>query len=101
MRIDPIDPIDLYSIQNVNPIVPVSKNKRQTPKAVVTKGKNPKEPGEFASLVEDGFSELTKERIAKEGAQREAFDQKVRDLTEKLGDKLKMPSNEEEEKEEP
>ena len=96
MSIDRIDRIDLYSIQHVNPIVPVAKNKRQTPKAVVTKGKNPKEPGTFASLVEDGFSELTKERLAKEEAQREAFDQKVRDLTEKLGDKLKMSSNEEE-----
>ena len=63
----------MYSIQHVNPIVPVAKNKRQTPKAVVTKGKNPKEPGTFASLVEDGFSELTKERLAKEEAQREAF----------------------------
>ena len=45
MSIDRIDRIDLYSIQHVNPIVPVAKNKRQTPKAVVTKGKNPKRTG--------------------------------------------------------
>ena len=31
MSIDRIDRIDLYSIQHVNPIVPVAKNKRQTP----------------------------------------------------------------------
>ena len=61
-----IDRIDWYSIQNVNPIVPTAKNKRQTPKAVVTKGKNPKEPGTFASLVEGDVFRID-EREAGEG----------------------------------
>ncbi len=88
--------VELYPVTRVNPVVPISKNKRKTPEKVLQKNKD----GLFSSLMDeetqpskkqtgDGFSEFHKGRIAKEENQRRAFQQKVQDLTDQIGDKRK------------
>lgn len=82
--------VELYPVARVNPIVPISKNKRKTPEKVVGKSKDglfaeilDEEPQKPAlSKTDDGFSAFHKERIAKEESQRRAFQQKVQDLAE-------------------
>lgn len=88
--------VELYPVGRVNPVVPISKNKRKTPEKVLPKSKD----GLFSSLLEeetqpstkttgDGFSDFNRGRIAKEESQRRAFQQKVKDLAEQIGEKAK------------
>lgn len=83
--------IEFYPVGRVNPVVPISKNKRKTPEKVTGKPKD----GVFDSLLEeetvpdssktgDGFSAFHKSRIAQEENHRRAIQQKVKDMADKI-----------------
>lgn len=98
MAIDPIERVDLFGIQQVSSVTPVAKERRQEEKKgglfwkEMKQAGQEKVPAEAGGIhhapIQDGFSPLERQRIAREEAARAAFEQKVRRMTEQLGDKL-------------